>query len=188
MRVKVTEGSALIIVDVQNDFMPGGSLPVPSGDKVIPVINKLIEGFKGKGMAVIASRDWHPEDHISFKQWPVHCVQGTKGAEFHPLLELPADVIVISKGTSPDKEAYSAFKDTELEAKLKELGIKRLFVTGVATEYCVKETVLDALERGYQTFVVLDAIKGIKEDDEERAKEEMLNKGAVLLESEEISF
>ncbi len=191
MRVGVIKGSALIIVDVQRDFMPGGSLPVPSGERVIPVINGIILDFKERKIPIVASRDWHPENHISFKPrgpWPPHCVQGTRGAEFHPSLDLPDTAIVISKGTSADKEAYSAFQDTELEHTLRKLGCKRLFVTGVATEYCVKETVLDALRRGFQVFVLEDAVKGIEVEDEERAVKEMLKEGAVSVKSSELVF
>lgn len=191
MKVGVIKGSALIVVDVQKDFMPGGALPVPSGERVIPVINDLIINFKERGIPIIASRDWHPQDHVSFKPrgpWPPHCVQGTEGADFHPTLDLPEDAIIVSKGTFPDKEAYSAFQDTDLEETLKKLGIRRLFVTGVATEYCVKETVMDALRKGYQTFVIEDAIKGIEVEGEERAKEDMLRKGAIIVSSSDLAF
>jgi len=191
LRVGVTKDSALIIVDVQRDFMPGGALPVPSGESIIPVINRLIASFKEREMPIIATRDWHPKDHISFKPrgpWPPHCIQGTAGAEFHPSLELPEKAVIVSKGTSAEKEAYSAFQGTGLENTLNKLRIKRLFVCGVATEYCVKETVMDALKRGFQTFVIEDAIKGIDVRGEDKAKGEMLKKGAVMTSSSELAF
>ncbi|RLG88344.1 MAG: bifunctional nicotinamidase/pyrazinamidase [Thermoprotei archaeon] len=183
--VKLSKYDALIIIDMQNDFMPGGALPVPKADEIIPTLNKYIALFKSKNLKVIATRDWHPPNHISFKTrggpWPPHCIQGTKGAEFHPDLKLPKDVIVISKATEPDKEAYSGFEGTDLDKVLKEYGIKRLFVGGVATDYCVKATVLDGLRLGYTVFLLLDGIKGVDVNprDVEKAIDEMLSEGAI---------
>ncbi|MDK2782783.1 MAG: nicotinamidase/pyrazinamidase, partial [Thermococcaceae archaeon] len=143
---------ALIIVDMQRDFMPGGALPVPEGDRIIPTIEELVEKFKKRGALIVATRDWHPPDHISFKErggpWPSHCVQNTKGAEI--VVKLPEDTIVISKADKPDKEAYSGFEGTELAEILKEKGVKRVYICGVATEYCVKATALDALKHGFE--------------------------------------
>ena len=175
---------ALIIVDVQRDFCSGGALPVPDGEKIIPTLNKYIEKFSKAGALIVATRDWHPPNHISFKDhggiWPTHCVQGTIGAEFHPDLRLPREVKVVSKATSADKEAYSGFDGTNLERELKDAGIKRVFVGGLATDYCVKSTVLDALRLGFETILLIDAIKGVDVNpgDSEKAIEEMIKRGA----------
>ena len=175
---------ALILVDVQRDFCSGGALPVPDGEKIIPVLNKYIEKFSKAGALIVATRDWHPPNHMSFKDyggiWPSHCIQGTLGAEFHPDLKLPREVRIVSKATSADKEAYSGFDGTNLERELKDAGIKRVFVGGLATDYCVKSTVLDALRLGFETILLVDAIKGVdaKPGDSERAIEEMVRNGA----------
>ena len=175
---------ALIIVDVQRDFCSGGALPVPGGEKIIPTLNKYIEKFSKAGALIVATRDWHPPNHMSFKDyggiWPTHCVQGTLGAEFHPDLRLPREFKIVSKATSADKEAYSGFDGTNLERELKDAGIKRVFVGGLATDYCVKSTVLDALRLGFETILLIDAIKGVDVNpgDSERAIEEMIKRGA----------
>lgn len=175
---------ALVVVDVQVDFCPGGALPVPEGDKIVPVLNKYIGKFARAGALIVATRDWHPSNHISFKDygglWPSHCVQGTDGANFHPDLQLPQKVKIVSKATDPFKEAYSGFEGTNLAEDLKKAGVKRVFVGGLATEYCVKNTVLDALNLGFETFLLKDAVRGInvKPGDIEKAMKEMLEKGA----------
>jgi len=175
---------ALIIVDVQKDFCTGGALPVPEGEKIVPVLNKYIEKFHEAGALIVATRDWHPPNHSSFKNhggiWPPHCIQETLGAEFHPDLKLPKETKIISKATSADKEAYSGFDGTDLEKELKNAGIQRLFIGGLATDYCVKSTVLDALRLGFETVLLFDAIKGVDVNpgDSERAIKEMLEKGA----------
>ena len=183
----LTKADALIVVDMQNDFIVG-SLPVKGAEEIIPNVNRYIELFSSKGLCVFFTRDWHPEDHISFKDngglWPKHCVQNSEGAMFHKDLKLPEDnLFIISKGTSPDFDAYSGFQGTSLDSLLKERGIKRLFVCGLATDYCVKNTALGGLNLGYQVFVLLDAIKGvdINPDDSKRALEELYLKGAVGL-------
>ncbi len=185
MKLNLRKGDCLIIVDMQNDFMPWGSLPVPDADKIIPVLNSYIELFHKKGLPIFASRDWHPPNHCSFKEnggsWPSHCVQNTKGAEFADGLLLPEDTIIISKATDPKKEAYSALQDTELAELLKQNRIERCFVGGVATEYCVLSTVLDLLSLGYKTYVLRDAIKAVNPADEEKALEEMKRKGAIFI-------
>ena len=185
MKYKINKNEdALIIVDVQVDFCPGGALPVPEGDKIIPVLNEYIKRFDEVGALIIATRDWHPPNHSSFKTygglWPPHCIQGTDGAKFHPDLRLPKRTKIISKATDPSKEAYSGFEGTGLSEELKKIGIKRVFVGGLATEYCVKNTVLDALKYGFEVFLLEDAIKGIDVNpgDVNRAIEEMLQKGA----------
>ena len=194
MRVRVTEKDALIVVDMQNDFMPGGALPVPEGDSIVPRLNEYIELFEGRALPVFFTRDWHPENHISFKGhggiWPPHCVQNTEGAMFHKDMRMPLDnKFIISKGTSPDFDAYSGFQGTVLDSLLRERGVTRVFVGGVATDYCVKNTVLGALNLGYSAILLLDGIKGVdvKPGDSERAIELMLDRGAVGIEITDIT-
>ncbi len=176
---------ALIVVDMQRDFMPGGALPVPEGDKIIPRCNEYINKFREKGALIVATRDWHPENHVSFKErggpWPKHCVQNTPGAEF--VVELPADTVIISKATEPDREAYSGFEGTELAEILRRKGVKRVYICGVATEYCVKATALDAIKHGFEVYLLKDAIKGIKPEDEEKVLKELEERGARILKS-----
>ena len=155
----------LLIVDVQNDFLPGGSLAVPRGDEIIPVLNRYIEAFNAAGRPVFATRDWHPADHCSFKtqggSWPSHCVSGTHGAAFVPALALPASAVIISKATERDRDAYSGFDGTELEAKLRQIGALRLFVGGLATDYCVVDTVRDARRLGFEVMLLTNAIRAV---------------------------
>jgi len=190
--VKITSYDALIVVDVQNDFLPGGALPVPEGNGVVEPLNRYIEFFVLKGQPVFATRDWHPENHISFKEngglWPRHCVQWSKGAQFAGDLKLPPDAFIINKGDRPELEAYSGFQGTLLNDLLKERGIKRVFIGGLATDYCVKNTVLGALNLGYVTFFLEDASRGVdvKPGDTERAIEEMLIRGAIKINLENI--
>lgn len=182
--MKIGNRAALIVVDVQNDFCPGGALAVPEGDQVVPVLNEYIQTFLGKKAPIYATRDWHPADHVSFREqggiWPPHCVQGTKGADFHPSLTLPEEAVILSKGSDPKEEAYSGFQGTGLGARLKRQGIRRLFIGGLATDYCVKHTVLDALGEGFETVLLRDAAKGVeaKTGDTERALSEMAEAGA----------
>jgi len=182
--LKITSESALIIVDVQVDFCPGGALPVPDGNQVVPVINRYVERFEKAGALVVATRDWHPREHVSFKtrggMWPEHCVQNTYGARFHPDLILPDGVVVVSKGYKPGREAYSGFEGTDLENILRNRGVKVLYVGGLATDYCVKNTVLDGIRRGFKVFLLVDAIKGVDvvEGDSQKAIEEMISAGA----------
>jgi len=194
MRIKINPFDAIIVVDMQNDFMPDGILPVPDADKIIPTVNSYIKLFEEKALPVFFTRDWHPKNHISFQGyggiWPPHCVKDTKGAKFHKDLYFPADnKFIISKGTSDDFDAYSGFQGTILDKLLKERGIKRIFVCGVATDYCVKNTVLGGLNLGYQVFVLEDAIKGvnIKPNDSKKAVNTMLENGAILITKEDIT-
>ncbi|ABB32599.1 Nicotinamidase [Geobacter metallireducens RCH3] len=184
--------SALLIVDVQNDFCPGGLLPVPEGDRVVPLLNRYMELFREKKLPIIASRDWHPAITSHFRDfggiWPVHCVQGSEGARFHRDLALPDDAIVISKGQDPAQDAYSAFQATtesgvSFPELLKELGITRLFVGGLATDYCVKESVLDGLRHGLAVTLLEDAVRGVNltPGDSARAIENMVVAGAVRM-------
>ncbi len=186
MKIKLTKGDVLLIVDVQNDFLPGGALPVPSGDIIVPVINRYIRKFVDLNLPVVASRDWHPQNHVSFKEnggiWPPHCVQGTKGAEFNKELELPDNVFVVSKATEQNKDAYSAFDGTSIPGYLQKKGARRIFVCGLATDYCVKATVLDALKAGFCTVFLRDASMpvNVNAGDGDAAISEMLSNGCIL--------
>jgi nicotinamidase/pyrazinamidase len=154
---------ALIVVDVQRDFCPGGALAVPRGDEVVPVINRIL-GLGG--WLAIATRDWHPPDHCSFTPqggiWPVHCVAGTPGAAFHSGVDAARVRHVVSKATTRGAEAYSGFQDTDLQALLAQQGIRRIFVCGLATDYCVKATALDGRKAGLDVAVLEDAIRGVE--------------------------
>jgi nicotinamidase/pyrazinamidase len=181
---RIGKTDAIIVVDVQNDFCPGGALPVPEGDQVIPALNDYIKIFKKANTRIFATRDWHPPNHISFKAqggpWPPHCIQDTEGAKFHPDLKLPRGTTIISKATDPRKEAYSGFDGTELANTLRKAGVTRVFVGGLATDYCVKNTVLDARELDFKAVLLLDAIRGIntEPDDVARAIAKMASRGA----------
>ncbi len=164
------EKAALIIVDVQNDFCPGGTLAVQDGAAVVPALNRYIARFKAAGLPVFATRDWHPARTGHFKDfggaWPAHCVQGTKGAAFHPDLKLDDDIIVVSKGTAADEDAYSGFQGADqahipLAELLRAQGINRIFIGGLATDYCVKATALDGLKHGFKVVLLGDAIRGV---------------------------
>jgi nicotinamidase/pyrazinamidase len=180
----ITKTDVLIIVDVQNDFCPGGALPVPDGDKVVPVLNDYIRLFKMMKANVFATRDWHPPNHISFKAqggpWPPHCIQNTEGAKFHPDLKLPKDTIVVSKAMNPLKENYSGFEGPELTNTLRKQGDVRIFIGGLATDYCVKKTVLDALKIGFEVVLLLDAVAGINAEPNDvlNAIDKMIKSGA----------
>jgi nicotinamidase/pyrazinamidase len=161
---------ALIIVDVQNDFCPDGALGVPEGHTVVAPLNRYAERFAAVGAAIFATRDWHPERTTHFQEhggpWPPHCVQGTAGAEFHGELRLPAGAVVLSKGMDPEEDAYSAFHARDDAARpllelLRERGVRRLFVGGLATDYCVKATALDAIGQGFEVVVLQDAIGAV---------------------------
>ncbi|WP_319371393.1 bifunctional nicotinamidase/pyrazinamidase [uncultured Ilyobacter sp.] len=203
---------ALLIVDLQNDFCEGGSLEVKNSSNIIPVINNLIDKFRQGASPVIATKDWHPFDHRSFASvsggkigelgslngipqiwWPDHCVQGTEGAELHPDLK-PVDEI-IHKGTDPEVDSYSGFfsasgQPTGLETLLKKQEIGTLYVVGLATDYCVKFTVLDALSLGYKVFVIEDGCQGVNLNprDSELALDDMKKGGAVILSSSELDI
>jgi nicotinamidase/pyrazinamidase len=159
-------GDALLVVDVQNDFLPGGALGVPDGDAVVPVLNRYLARFATAGLPIFATRDWHPADHCSFQaqggSWPPHCVQETPGAEFAPGLELPDAVSRIAKAIGTEKDSYSGFEDTELAAELRAAGVSRLLIGGLATDYCVLNTVLDALREGFEVLLLADAIRAVE--------------------------
>ncbi|MGO8806085.1 MAG: nicotinamidase [Candidatus Bathyarchaeia archaeon] len=181
----LTSSDALLITDIQNDFLTGGALPVPGGDEIIPLLNEFARIFADAKAPIFASRDWHPRNHCSFKQqggsWPPHCVQDTKGAEFSPKFKLPKDAVVVFKATDPMRESYSVFDQTTFAKELKERSIRRLFVGGLATDYCVLHSVLDARKHGYETIVLMDATRGIdaQPEDVDKAVESMLKCGAV---------
>jgi len=203
---------ALIIVDVQNDFIPGGALAVKEGDQVVPIINELQQKFD----FIVATQDWHPADHGSFAAnhsnknigefidlngvqqilWPVHCVQETKGAEFHPDLKTEKWKAVFKKGTNPKVDSYSGFfdnnrmGDTGLSSFLQENGIEEVFVCGLATDYCVKFTVLDAISEGFKTTLIADATRAVnlQENDDLKAIKEMSVSGAKVVLADEILY
>ena len=185
---------ALLIIDVQNDFCPGGALAVADGDRIVPALNRYIEKFSQERLRIFATRDWHPEKTKHFKAygglWPPHCIQGTRGAEFRADLALPKDTVVVSGGMAPDEEGYSGFdgrdeKGLGLADLLHAFAVKRIFVGGLATDYCVKETVLDGLKHGFKVVLLEDAVRGVnlKPDDSERAIEEMVRAGAQKMTS-----
>ncbi|MCF8721515.1 nicotinate phosphoribosyltransferase [Nitrospina gracilis] len=175
-------GDALLIVDLQNDFLPGGSLAVPDGDQVIAPLNRYAETFRQKSLPIFASRDWHPEHHCSFEKqggpWPPHCIQNTEGADFAQELNL-AEATVISKAETEEADAYSAFQGTDLDRQLKACGVRRLFIGGLATDYCVLNTVRDAVKNTYEVILLEDAIRAanVNAGDEARALSEMRNLG-----------
>ena len=188
---------ALIIVDVQNDFCPGGSLAVKHGDSIVPMLNRYIDLFVKAGFAVFASRDWHPRKTRHFKEfggsWPVHCVQNTSGALFHPQLQAGRDAVVVSKGMDPQKDSYSVFQAVDENGEvfsgiLSGKNVKELFVGGLATDYCVKATVMDALEEGFTVNLLADAVKGVDfyPGDAQRAIKEMLSAGAIAVTFEQV--
>ena len=183
--------SALLIVDVQNDFCPGGALAVPDGDRVVPVLNDYLARARKRGMPIYASRDWHPSVTSHFKahggEWPPHCVQLTQGASFHADLRLPESTVVVTKGQDPDSDGYSALEGLTPEgrnllADLHERQIGRLYVGGLATDYCVNQSVLDARRAGFDVTVLGDAIAGVdvQPGDSARALKRMREAGAAV--------
>lgn len=163
--MKVMGHSALVVVDLQNDFLPGGALAVPKGDEILFFINSLLPRFPVR----VFTRDWHPPNHISFSDnptftdgsWPPHCVQGQWGAQFHPSLVVGLAHKIVSKGTNPAREAYSGFQETDLAEWLRKKNVKRIYFAGLATDYCVKSTALDAMRAGFTSHVILDAVRAV---------------------------
>jgi nicotinamidase/pyrazinamidase len=182
-QLKPRTGDALIIVDVQNDFLPSGALAVPRGNTVIEPLNHCADVFERRGLPIFATRDWHPPDHCSFRPqggpWPPHCIAGTAGAGFAPGLSLPWEARIVSKATRPDADAYSGFQGTDLAAQLKDLGCTRVFIGGLATDYCVRATALDARDAGFDVVVLEDAVKPVDAEpgDGQRAFQEMAAHG-----------
>jgi nicotinamidase/pyrazinamidase len=190
--LQLTAGDALLIVDVQNDFLTGGAVAVPFGDEIIPILNRYITCFTRLSLPVITTRDWHPPNHCSFKTqggtWSPHCIVETHGAEFPARLKLPDYAMIISKARTLRRDAYSGFDNTNLAGKLRLRGIRRLFVGGRATELCVQNTVIDALALGFRVILLNDAIRAIntKPDDGKFAIKEMLRQGAAVIELPDI--
>jgi nicotinamidase/pyrazinamidase len=182
--IQLSSKDALLIVDVQNDFLPGGNLPVPAGDEVIPVLNRYISVFARQALPIVATRDWHPAKHCSFQAqggiWPPHCVAGSKGAELAALLAQPPAAIIVSKATTAEQDAYSGFEGTALASRLRASGSERLFIGGLATDYCVLNTVKDALSQGFKVALLLDAIRAVdvRAGDGQAATEQMIERGA----------
>ena len=186
MTARIEQCDALLLVDVQNDFCPGGALPVPQGDEIMPELNAWIDEADRRGIPIFASQDWHPDGHISFAEqggpWPQHCVQGTHGAAFRAELALPESARVVQKGTRGDMDAYSAFQGTDLAAKLADLDVSRVWVGGLALDYCVKASVLDAIESGFQVGLILEGSRAVNVNpgDGDAAIAEMVEAGAVV--------
>ena len=177
--------SALLLIDLQNDFFPGGALPVQDAYEIVGPVNEYISKFSDKKLPIFVSRDWHPPVSRHFKEgggdWPPHCVQGTEGARFHPGIRVPPNAVVISKGMDPEGDVYSDFQSYGPEEEpfrtiLEAMGVRELYVAGLATDYCVKATVLDACNLGYRVIVLLDGIRGVNIDvnDSARAIDRML--------------
>jgi nicotinamidase/pyrazinamidase len=190
-KVPLEINSALVIVDMQNDFCPGGALAVAGGDGIVPVINSYMALFREKGLPIIASRDWHPRETRHFEKyggyWPEHCVQGSFGAMFRAGLLLPPDIPVFSKGMDPETDDYSALQGrdgggTSMTEFLKKEGVRKLYICGVATDYCVLQTALEGLQLGFHITVLVDAVRGVdlRQGDSERALEELAATGAVF--------
>jgi nicotinamidase/pyrazinamidase len=177
-------GDALIIVDVQPDFCPGGALPIVGGDEVVPPLNEAIAAAARAGVPVFASRDWHPRGHVSFVErggaWPPHCLQDTPGAAFHPDLRLPGDVRIVTKGTRFDKDQYSAFDDTGLAAELRRDGVRRVWIGGLAEDVCVRATALDAQAAGFEAHVLRDAVRPVTPDGGATTRTELRAAGVLF--------
>jgi nicotinamidase/pyrazinamidase len=193
-KMTLEDGNALIVADVQRDFLPGGSLAVPDAESIVAVLNRYLAAWSAARLPTFLSRCWHPSDHCSFRAqggaWPAHCVAGSAGAEFAPGLEIPSDSVVISKAADAGREVYSAFEGTDLDLRLRRLGTTRVFVGGIATDYCVLNTVRDAIERGYTTFVLSDAVRAVDAHpgDGHAAEEEMARLGAQRIDLETLGL
>lgn len=176
------KGDALLLVDVQNDFCPGGALPLAGGDEVVPVLNRWIGAATEAGIPVYASRDWHPAGHLSFEEsggpWPAHCLQDSEGAAFHPDLRLPADAIKVTKGVRFDQDQYSAFDQTGLATQLKKDAVRRIWVGGLAEDVCVRACVLDGLKEGLEVMLIKDGTRPVTPEGGEKADVEMKKAGA----------
>ena len=178
------KNAALVLVDIQNDFCPGGALAVRDGDAIIPVVNCMVPKFP----VVVATQDWHPADHCSFKIWPPHCVQNTPGAELYPALDTYRISYRLRKGDRREADAYSGFDGTDLDAWLRQRKVTQLFVVGLATDYCVRATVLDGLKLGYEVYAITDAMRAVdvKPGDGANALDEMAKAGAHLVTSAQL--
>lgn len=177
---------ALLVVDIQNDFCPGGSLSVKDGDGIVWPVNRLIESFTAAGLPIVFTRDWHTVDHCSFSEfggiWPAHCIADTYGAAFHEDLLIPGNAIVVSKAEKVNSDAYSGFEGTKLDEELKNLNVDELIIAGLATDYCVKNTLIDAISLGYTATIATEGIRAVnlQAGDEEKATSQMKEKGAAF--------
>lgn len=193
----MTAHKALVVVDLQNDFMPDGALGVARGDEVVAPLSELARRFAAAGRPVFITRDWHPAETTHFQAqggpWPPHCVQDTPGARFHPGLVIPASAVIVSKGAEPDEDAYSAFQARDASGRLlpdllRDAGVGHLVIGGLATDYCVRFTVADAVRQGFRATVVADAVRAVdlEPGDGRKAVQEMVDAGATLADSDEV--
>lgn len=183
--MQLQSGDALLIVDVQNDFCPGGALPIEDGDRVVPVANRWIEAAEPAGIPVFASRDWHPKGHVSFEErggpWPPHCLQDSTGAAFHPDLQLPETVIKVTKGNRFDQDQNSAFDQTGLASELRARHITRVIVLGLAQDVCVLATALDARKEGCETVLVEEGTRPVTPEGGRDALAQMQAAGVTMI-------
>ena len=181
---RLKAGDALIRVDVQRDFCPGGALPIDDGDTIVPVLNRCIAAAQAKNVPVYASRDWHPAGHISFTErgglWPPHCLQDSEGASFHSNLKLPDTTVIVTKGVQFDQDQNSAFDQTGLASRLRDDGVERLFVGGLAEDVCVRATVLDGINEGFEVVLIANATRPVTPEGRATAHSEMRQAGAQL--------
>jgi nicotinamidase/pyrazinamidase len=184
---------ALVVADIQSDFLPGGALGISGGNDVLPALEEYIRRFHARGLPIFLTRDWHPSNHCSFRTrggpWPVHCVAGSPGSLPPPAFQAPASAVLIYKAVDPDEEAYSAFQNTPLHRHLQALGVSRLFIGGLATDYCVLNSVKDARALGYDVCLLMDGIKAVnlRPDDGRHAEQEMLRLGALPMRLEALA-
>jgi nicotinamidase/pyrazinamidase len=189
---QIGAGDALIVVDMQKDFLPDGALGVAEGDVIVPIVNACVLQFQARALPIFFSRDWHPADHCSFKAhggpWPPHCVADTEGASFAAGLTIPWEASIVSKATTRERDAYSAFQDTDLVARLRSLGVNRVFVCGLATDYCVRATAEAALAAGFATHVLTDAVRAVnlQTNDGDAALVALRERGATLESSNQL--
>lgn len=191
--VTLTTSDALLVADIQNDFLPGGALGIGGGDTIISILLDYIRRFHTRQLPIFLTRDWHPPNHCSFRdqggRWPAHCIAGTPGSLPPPTFETPASAVIVYKAIDPDQEAYSAFQHTALNRHLRALGIGRLFIGGLATDYCVLNTVKDAVALGYDVYLLMDGIKAVnvRPDDGRLAEQEMIRLGAAPVQLETLA-
>lgn len=183
--IELQPGDALLVVDVQNDFCPGGALPIDNGDQVVAVLNRWIDAALAAAVPVYLSRDWHPLAHISFAErggpWPPHCLQDSEGARFHPQLRIPDTAVKVTKGVRFDQDQNSAFDQTGLGARLADDGVRRLFVGGLAEDVCVSATVIDGCRAGFEVWLIAAATRATTPENGERARAEMRAAGAGVI-------
>ncbi len=191
--MRLQPGDALVIADIQNDFLPGGALGVQGGDEIVPIVEQYLARFEAQGLPIFLTRDWHPPDHCSFREqggpWPVHCVAGTPGSLPPAGFRAPPVAVIIYKAIDRAGEAYSAFHETPLHRHLQALGVRRVFIGGLATDYCVLNSVKDARALGYDVFLLTDAIRAVNvgPDDGPDAEAEMVRLGAIPIRLEHLA-